>query len=797
MCCPGCAAVAQAIVEAGLQDFYRHRSAPARRAQELVPPELHILDLYDRDDVQRGFVRRDGDTTREAALILEGITCAACVWLSERHVGALAGVLEFRVNFATHRATVRWDNEVIQLSAILKAIREIGYLAHPFDPGRQETLQRQERSAALRRLAVAGLGAMQVMMLAVALYAGEDQGLEPGMRDFLRWISLVIASPVVLYAGAPFFRGAWRNLRARTLGMDVPVALAIGLAFVASGWATWQGGPEVYFDSVCMIVFFLLTGRFLEMNARHKAGQVSEELVRILPTTARRIRGGAEEAVAVAELVPGDRVRVKPGESVPADGRVVAGASSVDESVLSGESLPVPKSAGDAVIAGSMNQDGPLEVEVERVGSDTVLSAIVRLLDRAQAERPRIAALADRVAAWFVAGVLFVAAAVAGWWLLHEPQQALWITLAVLVVTCPCALSLATPAAITMATGRLTRSGLLTTRGHAVETLGRATHVVFDKTGTLTVGSLRLAELVPLAATPAGDCLALAAALEQHSEHLIGVAIVDAWSGTGHELPQVVEIRNSPGRGLEGLSQGRRIRLGTPTFVAELVPAPTGEEGSDQTTVYLADESRVLARFHFTDRPRTDARATVASLQALGMQVLLLSGDRPSAVRAVAELVGISVAQGGLEPAAKVAVIERLQATGAVVAMVGDGINDAPVLARSQVSVAMGSGTHLAQASADMVLLSERLAPLVDGVRLARRTLAVIRQNLAWALGYNAIALPLAAAGWVQPWMAAIGMSLSSLLVVLNALRLREPEPTRVVAGRPEAEQVGPQRSPS
>lgn len=794
MCCPGCAAVAQAIVDAGLQEFYRHRSAPARRPEELVPLQLRALDLYDRADVQRDFVRQTEDSTREAALILEGITCAACVWLSERHVGALAGVLEFRVNFSTHRATVRWDNQVVQLSAILKAIREIGYLAHPFDPGRQESLQRQEKSAALRRLAVAGLGAMQVMMLAVALYAGEDQGLEPGMKDFLRWISLVIATPVVCYAGAPFFRGAWRNLRAHTLGMDVPVALAIGLAFVASAWATWQGAAEVYFDSVCMFVFFLLTGRFLEMNARHKAGQISEELVRIVPTTARRVREGLEQAVAVGDLVSGDRVRVKPGETVPADGRVVVGASSVDESLLSGESLPVPKSVGDVVIAGSVNGDGPLELEVERVGADTVLSAIVRLLDRAQAERPRIAAVADRVAAWFVAAVLLVAAGVAGWWLAHEPQQALWITVAVLVVTCPCALSLATPAAITAATGQLTRNGLLTTRGHAVETLGRVTHVVFDKTGTLTVGSLRLAGVVPAADASTDQCLALAAALEQQSEHPIGIAIVAAWARAGGELPPVVEIRNSPGRGVEGISEGRRVRVGTPAFVAELAGAPLGEEAHDRTTVYLADESGVLGRFRFTDRPRPDARDTVAGLQALGIQVVLLSGDRPLAVQAVAELVGIGLAQGGLEPAAKMAVIEQLQETGAVVAMVGDGINDAPVLARSQVSVAMGSGTQLAQASADMVLLSERLAPLVEGIRLARRTLAIIRQNLAWALGYNAVALPLAAMGWVQPWMAAIGMSLSSLLVVLNALRLREEEFTPGVVRRSAAEKLGTQR---
>jgi Cu2+-exporting ATPase len=416
-----------------------------------------------------------------------------------------------------------------------------------------------------------------------------------------------------------------------------------------------------------------------------------------------------------------------------------------------------------------------LLVQVERVGADTVLAAIVRLLDRAQAEKPRLAALADRVAGWFVAAVLVVAVAVAAWWLLQRPADAVWITLSVLVVTCPCALSLATPAAMTAATGRLTRSGLLCTRGHALETLGRATHVVFDKTGTLTLGALRLARVCPLAAADGERCLALAAALEQGSEHPIGAALREAL-GSAPALPRVEALRNQPGRGVEAEIAGRRLRLGTASFVAELARVPAAVEVGDHTTVYLAEADTLLARFQFSDRPRADAAATVAGLRALGLKVLILSGDRPAAVRAVADLLGIDTALGGLEPAEKVAEIERLQAAGAVVAMVGDGINDAPVLARAQVSVAMGGGSHLAQASADMVLLSERLEPLVTGVRLARRTLAIIRQNVGWSLGYNALALPLAAAGWVQPWMAAIGMSLSSLLVVLNALRLKESD---------------------
>jgi Cu2+-exporting ATPase len=771
MCCPGCAAVAQAIIDAGLENFYRHRTAPSRRAEALVPAQLRALDLYDREDVQRSFVRRESSELREAALILEGISCAACVWLSERRLGSMPGVLEFRVNFASHRAHLRWDESQTHLSHILRALSEIGYLAHPFDPRRQEALQRRERAAALRRLAVAGLGAMQVMMLAVGLYSGEDQGMERGMREFLRWVSLLIATPVVLYAAYPFFSGAWRNLRARQLGMDVPVALAVALAYLASAWSTFTGGPEVYFDSVTMFIFLLLTGRFLEMGARHKAGQVSEELVRILPTMATRLAASGEETVAVADLMPGDCVRVKPGETVPADGCILEGFSSVDESLLSGESQPLAKGAGDALVGGTVNQESPLLMRVEKVGADTVVSAVARLLDRAQAEKPRIANQADRVAGWFVAGVLLLAMAVGGWWLVHDPDRALWITLSVLVVTCPCALSLATPAVIAAATGELTRCGLLTTRGHALETLARVTHVVFDKTGTLTLGALRLQRIAPAANHDADRCLRLAAVLEQGSEHAIAAAILNS-IGQAEDLPSAIGLRNHPGRGVEGRVDGDTLRLGTPAFIAEFVSVPREQCASNDTSIYLANATEFLCAFQFSDQLRPEAAETVAMLKAQGVEVQLLSGDQHGTVAAVAQRLGIDRAVGGLDPAGKVAEIERLQAAGAVVAMVGDGINDAPVLARSQVSVAMGGGTQLAQASADMLLLSNRLAALVTGLEISRKALGIIRQNLGWALGYNALALPLAAAGWVQPWMAAIGMSLSSLLVVVNALRL-------------------------
>ena len=776
MCCHGCEAVAEAIVAAGLTSFYQHRTAPSRRAEDLIPEQLRGLELYDRADLQKSFVRIEGEHIREAALMLEGIVCAACVWLSERHVNALPGVLEFRVNYSTHRAQVRWDEQHIKLSAILSAIAAIGYIAHPFDPNRQEAAQKRERTVALRRLAVAGIGSMQVMMLAVGLYAGDYHGMESGIQDFMRWMCLILTVPVMGYSAQPFFIAAWRDVRNRQLGMDVPVALAMSAAFAASVWYTIKGGGEVYYDSVTMFVFFLLTGRFLEMAARHRAGQISEALVRMLPATATRLDDlGGETIVPIAELVTGDRVLLRPGATVPADGRVLEGVSSVDESLLTGESLPLSKQAGETLIGGSVNVESPLVMQIEKVGGDTVLSAIVRLLDRAQGEKPRLALLADRIAGQFVTVLLIVAAVVfTAWWTLSDFDTAFRITLAVLVVSCPCALSLATPTAIVAATGALTRLGVLTTRGHALETLARATHVIFDKTGTLTYGRPQVVAVEPAANLDPQQGLALAAALERGSEHPVGRALAEA---AGSAIPAATQLRNIPGSGVEGWIDGRCYRIGRAEFVAGLSDATAMQRtDGDAASIWVAlgDETGLLAWFRLTDALRPGAAAMVAALQARGLKVALLSGDRPEAVAYVAREVGIAEAAGGMTPQDKLERLRELQRQGAIVAMVGDGVNDAPVLAAAQVSLAMGSGTQLAHATADMILLTERLDHLAAGVDKARQTLLIMRENFAWAIGYNLLAVPLAAGGWLTPWMSALGMSFSSLLVVVNALRLRQ-----------------------
>jgi len=772
MCCHGCQAVAQAIVDGGLSSFYKHREKPSGRPEELIPEELARMELYDQPALQQGFVSVAAENLKSASLILEGITCAACVWLNERHVRALPGVSEFQVNYSTHRAHVTWDDSQLHLSDILKAISAIGYLAHPFDPGRQEQLQKKEKSQALRKLFVAGLGTMQVMMLAIAMYAGDYTGMDINIEQFMRWISLLLTIPVILYSARGFFVTAWRDLKRLQLSMEVPVSLAIGGAFSASIWHTIQGSGEIYYDSVCMFSFFLLTSRYLEMGARHKAGQAAEELVKLLPATATRIQGdGGHEVVAVSQLAPGDVVLIRPGETVPADGEVLEGTSSVDESLLTGESLPRERSSGDSLVGGSLNVESPLQMRISKVGEDTLVSGIVRLLDRAQSEKPKLARLADHIAGYFVAALLIIATLVGVYWYLQAPERAFEITLAVLVVTCPCALSLATPAAVTAATGALTRLGLLSTRGHVLETLAGADHIVFDKTGTLTRGTLSLAHTHVLGSDSEQRVQDIAAALSRSSEHPVAKVL----ALHGHTSLPAEQLLARPGHGMQGLVDGVEYRLGHAAFVAELSGSepPQSQEQGVGTQVYLGDGKGLLARFDLSDRLRDDARSAVEQLHALGLTTHIFSGDTPLAVEQVAAQLGVDEYRGGMRPDDKLARMRELQAAGHTVVMVGDGVNDAPVLAGADVSVAMGQGAQLAHASADMVALSEHLSVLADGVRKARATRGIIKQNLGWALLYNLSAVPLAAIGVVAPWMAAIGMSLSSLVVVMNALRLK------------------------
>jgi P-type Cu2+ transporter len=769
MCCPGCEAVATAIVDAGFSSYYAKRERFPDSPREAMPEEVSDLKVFDRAEVQSGFVAAPSAHEREASLIIEGITCPACIWLNERHLAHQPGVVAVHINYTTRRARVRWDARLTTLSAILAAIRAIGYRAWPYDARSLEAAQRRESRSLLARLAIAGLGMMQVMMYAFPVYIATDGSMSADAEALMHWASMMLTLPVVLYSSAPFFAGAWRDLASRRVGMDVPVALAIAVAFVASTWATFAGRGAVYFDSVSMFVFLLLGARYLELRARQKAASHLESLSRAIPATAEKLLNFPlcmnVETVPAGALVAGDRVLVRPGAVFPADGRVEQGETDADESLLSGESGPVAKREGDRVIGGAVNRGNPVVVEVDRVGVQSTLSAIVRLMERAAHARPRLQEITDRVAAHFVAAVLAVALLAALWWWGQDAARVLPIVIAVLIVTCPCALALATPLALALATSRAARNGLLVTRAHALESLARATHCVLDKTGTLTEGRPTLVEVRPLRGSRE-DALRLAAALERGSEHPLARAIVEAVP----DGPAASAVRNFPGSGVEGRVDGRLLRIGVPAFVAAL-GADRGAAGGDGE-LWLGDGEGTIATLRFADALRPDAAGFVRALKAQGMEVSLLSGDHRSAVREVAQALGIDDWHGGLSPEDKQQRVAALQAAGAVVAMVGDGVNDAPVLAQAQVSVAMMSGAALAHGAADMVLLSGRLADLAEGFAYARRTLLVVRENLGWALAYNLVAIPLAVAGLVTPWLAAIGMSASSALVVLNALRL-------------------------
>lgn len=768
VCCAGCEAVATLIHSAGLDGYYRIRTMPAPRPEDgLIAEGPDEWDVFDREPVQKGFLRRLDAEVSEANLLVQNMNCPACAWLIEHSLRRLDGVEDLQVNPASGRALLRFRSDRIAVSQLMRAIARLGY--RPYPAANFKSAAQEERRTALKRLAVAGFGMMQVSTYAVSVWFGAFQGIDPVYRDYLNAISWLVTTPVMLYSGFPFFQGALRDLKARRVGMDVPIALGIVLAYLASVWNALQGLDRVYFDSVTMFIFFLLVGRYIEMAARHKAIHSTEALAQLIPPIARRIDNGEEVRVAAAELAVGDIVAVAPGEAVPADGEVVWGESRFDESMLTGESRPLRRGVGDAVIAGSVNTGNhPIRFRVERTGDDMVLSTIGRLLERAQAQRPRLAHAADRIAGHFVVAVLFIAAAVYAYWWPSDPQLALQAALAVLVVSCPCALGLATPSALVAGTDRLAKEGLLVARSDALETLAKVTHVVFDKTGTLTTGAVTIDRIVPLGSTDPVQALQLATALERHSAHPIAHAFVQ------QETPyQADRVETRAGGGLEGWIGGRRLRIGTPVFVAELSGTEPVALPEDQASwVVLGDESGPLAMFRLFDDIRPEAEQTLARLRRLGLQVEIASGDRLEPVAAVAKRLGITQYAAAMTPADKLERIKALQRAGAVVAVVGDGINDAPVLAGADVSIAMGSGTALAQTSAAMVLLSDSLRPVAGGVDIARRTARVVRQNLGWALLYNVLALPLAASGWLHPWMAALGMSLSSVVVVVNAMQL-------------------------
>lgn len=765
MCCHGCQTVATLIDQAGLERYYEFRDALPERP-EMATAAAADFRAWDREAVLAHYAKADCDGLYRLTLVLENVHCAACAWLIHRFVGALEGVAEIRVDVADGRAHLQFNPERTPLSEIAAPLAALGYRPHLDSPMAGDARNKTERRQMLKYIVVAGLGMMQVMSYALAKYIGPFQGLDPETERFFLLISMVVAVPVCLYAGQIFYKSAWRTLIQGRMGMDVPVAAAMLMALFSSVYVTLFSYGDVYFDSVVMFIFFLLLGRYAVLVARQNAGQLHSALARSLPVQARRLTAEGSEMVTLVELEAGDRVQIAAGETLPADGMIESGSVMVDESLLSGESVPRRRVVGDRVLAGSLVRDGQMVLKVEELGQSTTLSGIVRMLDQARTYKPRMALMADKLASWFVAFVL-TGATIAGlvWWQI-DPAMALPVVLAVLVVSCPCALALGTPVALASAARGFARLGVLISRPDALEKLPKITHVVLDKTGTLTQPEMRIGELKAVGTVPADQARLLAARLERVSRHPVATAFAGFDDGAPVAGGEAVTAS-----GVTGQIDGVEYRLGKPGFVGEWLDEPLTEPGDGQW-IALARRGELLAWFRIDSPLREGAEALIDGLQQAGLSVWLASGDRAENVQRVARELGIDQFLSDCSPGDKLELVRRLQAEGARVAMVGDGINDAPVLAGADVSIALAEGADIARTQADLVVTGKGLVRVSAAFALAPKVRRVVRQNLALSFSYNATALPFAAAGFVPPWLAAIGMSASSLVVVLNAHRL-------------------------
>ncbi|MGV6858060.1 MAG: heavy metal translocating P-type ATPase [bacterium] len=785
-CCNGCEAVCKAIVDSGNEDYYKYRTAPsgnASRSEEL-DAMLERLRLYDHPDIQKDFVR-SFEGAREASLLLEEIHCAACLWLNEQHLRKLPGVLDVEMDYAAQQARVRWDPEQIKLSDILRAITDIGYVAHPYDPAQREALLAEQKHRDIKRIVIAVVFGMMVMQFSFSTYffGGADAaGKHPLWIEIGRWTSLAVTALLMAYPGQVFFRDAWRDLKHRRLGMDVPVVLGLSIAWLGSLRTVLTGQGEVYFESIAMFVLFLLLARYAEFRARVVATGLLDRLNKIVPRMATRLtEGGIEERSAVVDIKPGERLRLSPGETVPVDGILEEGVCQVDESLLTGEARPVLKHRGDLLVSGSIVVDQNVVITAARDSHDSTLSDMSRLVSRGAQSKPGYVQIADRVSVYFVGVILLIAVATFVYWSVWGEGDAIANVVAVLIVTCPCALALAAPVALSLSAAGLSQYGVLPLRMDAIERLKKINHAAFDKTGTLTEGRPKVERTECRGSRDVSWYLGVAAALESGSEHPYAKAITEA---VGEQVGDRAEFtvlrrRNEPGKGIAGEIEGEEWRIGNATFVTNAEVQDEAEDLREYrkgggTVLFLGRRGAVEAVFFLVDPLRQGVESFLATLHQRGIKHLaVLSGDHPESVDAVAKRLGIDVSFGGVSPREKMDWVASQQRAGHKVAMFGDGVNDAPTLAQADVSFSFSGATDLAQASSDFIILRHGYEALGDVWALLYKTDRIIRQNLLWALLYNLTAIPFASMGMVPPWAAALGMSLSSTLVVANALRLR------------------------
>jgi len=787
MCCPGCQAVSQAIVENGLESYYEFRTEPAARGDAALDNTMSKLAVYDEPELQEEFVFEEGKY-KSIQLTVEGITCAACGWLIEKQLAKLDGIKQVSVNVSSRRAMISWDESLVKLSGVLSRLKSIGYESLPFQPDRHEASYKKEQKAFIKKLGLAGIMTMQVMMLAMGQYFDVLGSLEDETVSFFNAVSLLLTTPVVLYSGSIFYVSAFKALTARTVNMDVPVTIAIVATYIAGIQAVNKNTGEVYFESICMFIFFLLIGRYLEHRARHKASLTSANMLKLIPVTAQKKTADGFVSVLAKQLVKDDIVLVKAGETVPVDGQITEGRSYFDESMLTGEFEPVVKTVGQRIYAGSLNQQDSIVMEVEASVKYAMMNQILRLQELAMANKPKVAAIADKLSRYFVVVVLVVAALTYSYWTMQNDPHAFWIAISILIATCPCALSLATPSALTCAMAKLNELGILLKRADALEQLTQTTDIVFDKTGTLTRGEFAIARtwINPISETHFGIqkdtvkpyVMALTNCIESRSEHPIAKAF-ERYIHDNNDTEfssndfSISDYTVSIGEGVKTAVNQQHYLLGSQSMILSSLTAPLSREigeAIEGANVLLSSGGVVLAAFWVTDTVHPDALDIVRQLSQ--HELTILSGDTQVNVNSIATELGIKNAVGNSTPKDKLDYIGKLQANKKRVVMLGDGINDAPVLAAADVSIAVGNASDLAKNAADVILLNPKLQSVVDVLIMAKRTKRKIKQNIAWSLGYNISVLPFAVVGWLTPWQAALGMSLSSIIVVYNSTRL-------------------------
>jgi Cu2+-exporting ATPase len=773
VCCRGCQAVAEWIEGSGLNGFYAHRTDVSPRP-ELAKFTSEKWKCYDNPENLRTLVTQE-DSGARINLWVDGLRCAACAWLVEKCLQQFPAVQSIDVNAVTGAMSLRWNIQETPLSILLARIESLGYTPYPAGATDQTSI-RSGRRKLLQQLFVAGVGMGQVMTFAIALYIGETQAMQRLYQDYFKWISLLLTIPVVCYSAIPFFQGAWNGLRHGYLNIDLPVSLAIAGAFLLSAWNTITGSGTVYFDSVTMFVFFILLGRYLQSYIRSRMGKVLHMLAAVENRIVSRLRGDTEEFITAGQIRTGDRLRIKPDETFPVDAVVLSGSTLVDESLLTGESRPVSKNPGDGIIGGSINLGQRIDIHATAVGEATIIANIRKIAWQAQTRKPEFFAALDRVASRFVAVVIALSAVSALTWWQIDPRRIVDITLAIWIAACPCALALAAPAVLAAASSRLAAAGVWLIRSEALEALAQVDYVVFDKTGTLTSGHSSIETVMLLRDVTADQALEYAAALEKHSKHPYAAAFIR--SAKQGNL-QAAGVRLWDHRGISGEISGETYRIGTYDFVACAEGAepcrPDAETNSDH--IWLADSQGMIAGFRVGDPLRNDASVLVKKLRLLGMGIEILSGDHASRVRQIADRLGIEQYYSRQSSTDKIERVRQLQADGKKVLMVGDGANDTPVLSAADVSIAINGGSAMAQSSTDLLLTGQNLLPVLDAIDVARRARGIIRQNIAWAILYNVLSLPLAVTGMLQPWVAAIGMPASSLLVILNAMRITKSDP--------------------